>query len=113
MKVIRYDFDRYDGMYPDERGDYVFGSDYDALAARLAEADAVIRKIRDFLDPDFGVGPPVPGAALATARSYLRSADSAVACQHDLLQPSPTIDVTANGKGGTCRVCNESWSLSP
>jgi hypothetical protein len=41
------------------------------------------------------------------------AADSAVACQHDLLQPSPTIDVTANGKGGTCRVCNESWSLSP
>ena len=44
MSVKRFDFDRYDGMYLDDRGDFVEFTDYDALQRELAAAREALRR---------------------------------------------------------------------
>lgn len=56
-------------------------------------------------------------AAVSAAKAGLahvkRTTEKANACQHDLLKPNCTVSVDADHRGGSCKVCLDSWRLSP
>lgn len=81
-------------------------------ADRLAEAEALLREIYG-RDRHFDSGAwliRMYHNDYARIHAFL-APDSASGCQHDLLEPNPTVMVSGDGKRAVCCSCKQAWTM--